>query len=144
MLASCKSVNTDTTIDIAPKDSTKLSVHYQYSAGMLPENEIIYISNDTAYRTYRKDMEDEKTGWNPTMQELDDLYHVLLENNYWKITARSSSETVYDRGGVSLTIKVDGKETRIDNSGNSFLEEKWQENFAMIITAIKAAAARHE
>lgn len=143
MLASCKSVNTDTTKDMAPKDFTKLSIHYQYSAGMLPDNEIIYISNDTAYRTHRQDMEEVKTGWNPSKQELDDLYHVLLENNYWKITARSSNEMVYDRGGVSLTIEVDGKETRIDNSGNSFLEEKWQGNFAAIIAEIKAAAARH-
>ena len=99
---------------------------------MLPESEIININTDTASYQSRKSDEIDEYNWHPTREELEDLYQIMLDNDFSSIRSSEDKCPVYDRGGVNVTINVDGKETRIDNSGNHFIEEKWQRNFALI------------
>lgn len=68
----------------------------------------------------------------------------MLDSDFASIRSSEDKGPVYDRGGVNVTINVDGKETRIDNSGNHFIEEKWQRNFALICGAIKAYAEENK
>ncbi len=145
LLSNCKSVDADSTTVDEPKKYSELRVYYQYNAGMLPESEHILISSvDTSYRIYKKDFEEKKSEWVATKEELDVLYQKLVEQTYWKITSQRSNGVVFDRGGVILTISVDGKQYEINNAGNSFVEEKWYSHLAAIEIAIKTAAAQHE
>jgi hypothetical protein len=131
-IVGCQLANSDTTHDFSPKEFKNLSIHYQYSVGMLPESEIININTDTASYQSRKSDEIDEYNWHPTREELEDLYQIMLDNDFSSIRSSEDKGPVYDRGGVNVTINVDGKETRIDNSGNHFIEEKWQRNFALI------------
>src|SRR5690606_22772512 len=80
--------------------------------------------------------------WKPTEDEINELYTILKDNKFDKIKSRSEGE-VYDRGGLSVDIDLDGKSYELSNSGSHFIESKWSDNFSAITSAIWQHSNKH-
>lgn len=122
------------------KNSQTLVIEYFDGGGMYPESERIYISKDSA--SYEHYLHGSTTfeKWIPTQPELDSLCNVLVENKYDKIEAEIDRGPVYDRGGESITITLDGTRVHISDSGQSFIKAEWKVPFGKIVAAIRAQA----
>lgn len=116
--------------------ASDFELFYSNSGGMSPESEHIYISSDSASWKYGRYKKETLISWIPKSEDLNNLFKVLKENNYLKIESREEQE-VYDRGGVRMTIINDGEKTKLDNSGRTFVKEKWSHNFRAIRDYIK-------
>lgn len=108
---------------------------YSESGGMLPVGKNYHISADSSFANYYIYDARNKTYFNVSPVELDKLYKVFYKNDFGKI--KTFEEMVYDRGGNTVTISW--KEERISksNSGISFIEKEWQEEYGVIVLAIR-------
>lgn len=112
----------------------QISVHED--GGMMPRGESVQISaNESSYDVFRNDVR-VVAQFTSTAAELDELYRIVRENNPDGI--RTHQEKVYDRGGTSLQITVDGRVLNISNSGISFVEKGSATQFNAIVAAVKA------
>ncbi len=59
------------------------------------------------------------------------IYQSLQDNNFERITVREEDE-VYDRGGHTISVRVNGEWIEKSNSQNSFVESKWGKSFLFI------------
>ena len=114
---------------------SNLTIEYYLGGGMRPQSETIYISNDSAFVRNMDMGEETIQNWIPEKKEMDDLYQNLIDNSFTQIESMRESN-VYDRGGVVLTITVDGVRTEINDNGNSFIVAKWRDNFSSILQKI--------
>jgi len=103
--------------------------------GMIPESEKLKISKEECSWTYWRYKEETVVSWKASDEDLKGLMKLLKANSFRKIQTRKEDE-VFDRGGYSITIKNDGRETVLDNSGLSFIEDKWASNFKNIKNGI--------
>ena len=122
-----------------PEKAEKIKVTWGDGGGMLDLSTQIYISNDSCSWNYRKNGYEKHIGFEVSESELNGLYKVFVDNEFNKIKARSEGE-VYDRGGVGISLDVDGEFYRADNSGSNFIEADWTENWRNVSSAITSLA----
>ncbi|MFT4601789.1 MAG: hypothetical protein ACI857_001972, partial [Arenicella sp.] len=103
--------------------------------GMINISENLKVSKEESFWTYSRYGKETTVKWSTSEEELSELCKMLRKNNSSKITSNKKEE-VYDRGGYDISIQNGGHVTRLNNSGSSFIDEKWQENFKAIRTEI--------
>jgi hypothetical protein len=99
--------------------------------GMINMSYNAYVCGDSAYWLYDRNGYETILRWNPSKDDIDKFYGDLRDQEFNKITSNCDNE-VYDRGGDSYGIEVDGKEYEINNSGNCFIDEKWRSNYTKL------------
>jgi hypothetical protein len=71
----------------------------------------------------------------PSGCDLDELYDVLLENRFSSITTREMK--VGDRGGTAVTVEWEGHAHTVQDSGVSFVNEAWEDEWDRIVKALR-------
>lgn len=108
---------------------------YSESGGMLPVGKNYLISADSSFANYYIHDARNKTYFNVSPEELDKLYKIFYENDFGKI--KTFEEKVYDRGGNTVSISWKGEKISKSNSGISFIEKEWQEEYGDVVSAIR-------
>lgn len=107
---------------------------YNEDGGMLPVGKNYFISADSSFANYYIYDARNKTYFNASPEELDELYSIFYKNDFGKI--KTFEEMVYDRGGNNVTISWKDEKIYKSNSGISFIEKEWQEEYRVIVSAI--------
>ena len=108
---------------------------YSESGGMLPVGKNYFVSADSSFANYYIYDARNKTYFNVSSEELDKLYKIFYENDFGKI--KTFEEMVYDRGGNTVSIYWKGERISKSNSGISFIEKEWQEEYSDVVSAIR-------
>lgn len=118
-----------------PENPSKFTIDWSEGGGMLNRSQHIYISYDSAVWVFDRYNNETVISWKPEKKVIDDLYEILRTNKIDKIQSTSEGE-VYDRGGISMNINIDGKSYQIDNSGSNFIMDKWKTNYTTVNNSI--------
>jgi hypothetical protein len=110
------------------------SLSYSSSGGMLPIGENLTLTAGTSTYEYYDHGNTTLVEFELTEQELNDLYQWLRQNRFDLIETRS--EQVFDRGGESISINWGTTHYNVSNSGLSFIEEDWQEEWGNVLGAV--------
>lgn len=65
--------------------------------------------------------------------DLDTVYEVVGDNRFTRI--RTTEEMVYDRGGTSIDVRLDGDYYDVSDSGMSFVRSSWQDEYDNVYAA---------
>ena len=114
-----------------PKD---VVFNYNEDGGMLPVGKNYFISADSSFANYYMYDARNKIYFNVSTEELDELYNIFYKNDFDKI--KTFEEMVYDRGGNKVSISWKGEKIYKSNTGISFIEKEWQEEYRVILSAI--------
>ncbi len=98
--------------------------------GMLPAGYSIEISGDSSCLSYHAFGAKNKVYFKLTEQELDDVYQQCVRQKFDII--KEKEEKVYDRGGISIRLNVNGKTIRKSDAGTSFIKGKYAERFGSV------------
>jgi hypothetical protein len=118
-----------------PENPEKIIITWYDGGGMLPEGEDIYISEDSCVWTQWQDQSERRLKFMMKKEEIRNLYQVFLDNDFDQIDILEEQE-VYDRGGTSISVSVDGKHFGKSNSGMSFVKEGSWDEYAAVENAI--------
>lgn len=133
LMSACKVLSTN-----LPEKPKQIQISWNVDGGMLMRNESIFISNDSC--TYNLEVERRKQfiifQLSPII--LDSLYQIFYDNSFDKI--ETYKEEIYDRGGTSINMSVDGESYSVSNSGMSLIKENYKENYSRIEYAVKTIA----
>jgi hypothetical protein len=124
LLVGCPKVPSDENSNSKEKLASDFEINLHKSGGMLPISEKLRISAEECSWTYWRYKNETVVKWKATTEELEGLMRTLNSKDFREITSRSEEE-VYDRGGYSISIKNREKVSELDNSGRTFIEEKW-------------------
>ncbi|MBN4071518.1 hypothetical protein JYT72_03290 [Crocinitomix catalasitica] len=145
LLISCSDSTVDETEEdvinsVLPKSPEEVEIIWSDGGGMMDLSTGIYISADSSSWNYRRSGNEKSIAFVTSEEELDELYQVILDNQFDKIRTRSEGE-VYDRGGIDIRLTVDGNYYDINNSGSYFIVEKWVKNWSAVSDAITSFTA---
>ena len=118
-------------------DSMPQDIAFQYvlSGGMLYYSESIYISKDSCYLEINDEGKISKTYFNLSNDEINSLYKTFKDNEFDRISTRETM--IYDRGGVDISLYWEnGKHINVSNSGLSFVDKSWIENWNKCTNAL--------
>ncbi|MFC2092314.1 hypothetical protein ACFLSV_00300 [Bacteroidota bacterium] len=107
---------------------------YSESGGMLSVGKNYIISADSSFTNYYMYDARNKIHFNASPEEVDELYNIFYKNDFDKI--KTFEEMVYDRGGNKVSISWKGEKIYKSNTGISFIEKEWQEEYRVILSAI--------
>ncbi|MCB9231357.1 MAG: hypothetical protein H6581_06835 [Bacteroidia bacterium] len=110
-------------------------VEYFEGGGMLPESQQVTIRPDSTVDIIFLNGKKTRTVVANSAGELDDFYQKLRELRVLRIRSRDEGE-VYDRGGTSVWLSWGEKSQQISDSGNLFVEEKFQADYAAMLKLI--------
>lgn len=69
----------------------------------------------------------------PTPADLGRVYQAVIENQFDRI--KVDEEEVYDRGGTSVGVNLEGEFIWVYDSGMSFVRERWQDEYQAVYAA---------
>ena len=124
-----------------PSNPKKISITLSRGGGMSQNYSRIYISKDSCkydrsyYDQEAKEQKKEHVTYSLNTEEFAQLYKVFKKYQFLKIQVRKE-ENVYDRGGTSITLMIDGKNHSKANAGLSFVKKGSLKNFQAIVNAI--------
>lgn len=124
-----------------PEKGNELRINWIDGGGMLDLRTEIFISNDSCSWSYRKNGREKHIPFQLSEKELNQLYGLFVKNKFHLIKSRSEGE-IYDRGGVEISLNVDGTSYRQNNSGSYFIEDEWKQNWENVSTAITSLTNR--
>ena len=105
------------------------------AGGCYPLERDYVISADSSFANYYIYDAKNKIYFNVSPEELDKLYKMFYKNNFDKI--KTFEEKVYDRGGNTVSLSWKDERISKSNSGISFIEKEWQEEYGVIVSAIR-------
>ncbi len=111
---------------------------YSENGGMLNISEKIFISQDSCYYEKNKYGNIVKVDFILNAKELDSLYNIVRKNKFNEI--ETYSKTVYDRGGSFVSVMFGDTDFIKSNSGFSFIEKDWIEEYSNISGIINSTA----
>ncbi len=123
-----------------PKSPKEIEIGWSDGGGMMDLSTSIFISLDSSSWDYRRNGNEKHILFETSDEELKELYQVIRDNQFDRIKIRSEGE-VYDRGGVSIRLNIDGKYYDVYNSGSYFIEDDWVDNWRAVSDAITAFSA---
>ena len=121
--------------DLPKKRPADVQISYNEDGGMMLASKNYFISEDSSYYSDQMFDASNKVYFDVVSQELDELYAVFYNNNFGNIS--TYEEQVYDRGGNSVSIKWNGEEMIVSNSGFSFVNDDCSEQYGAVINAIQ-------
>lgn len=116
------------------KRPAKIVIEMYDGGGMTPESVNYFISEDSCYVKFFKDQSTNTLRFKLSALQLDSLYAAFYENSFDKITAKEME--THDRGGISITLRFDGKDYNQHDAGSTYINDQWQKNFYAVVTAI--------
>lgn len=124
-----------------PENPEKIVIEWSEGGGMLPEGENIYLSPDSSYwNRWRRDY-DQRVYFESSPDELNELYEVFKQNKFDRIKLIEERE-VYDRGGTNINLQADKEFFSKNNSGLTFIDDNWYEEYNAVSEAIYSFAMR--
>jgi hypothetical protein len=133
LVSACKVMLTN-----LPEKPKQLEIKWSVDGGMLNRSEHIYISNDSCAYNLKIEGRQQFVNFALNQDLLDSLYNSFYNNNFDKI--ESIEKEIYDRGGTSISIEVDGYDYEVSNSGVSYVKENYKSNYLKVESAIKTIA----
>lgn len=119
-------------MDNVPKD---FRVMLHDGGGMVRQGATYFISRDSSYADIWNQDANTKIYFKVSMDQLKSLYNTILKNQFRDI--EEYEEMVYDRGGTSISIRADGSTYDKSNSGMTFIEESWRDEFKAVENEIR-------
>lgn len=128
----------------APKNKTPsmkavpppdFSITLNQSQGMLADYSTIFISAEECYFKENDHQVERYTTFKLSPEQLNRIWQTLQDNDFEHI--ESEEKEIYDRGGISISVRHNGKNTRLDDSGMSVLKDKWRKSFYEIVSVIE-------
>lgn len=141
LLLSCLLAACQTGKNAIPPEKSAFTVRLEYSAGMLPDYKIIYISADSSFYEARQRGATFRDKFTCTGGELDSLENMASRYHFFSMQHEDRGK-VYDRGGTVISMGPKGKEYTVNNSGSHFLKQQYQEDFHRIEAEIIGFAAK--
>jgi len=138
---SCEGGSTFLNSSDLPAEPKKLIIEWHEGGGMLPEGEDIYLSTDSSYYSRWKDQTHQQLYFQTSEQELLEIYQVCRDSKFDRIRLIEEHE-VYDRGGTSISLNIDGNYVRKNNSGMTFLHEDDYDEYDVVASKIYEFALR--
>lgn len=111
-----------------PDEAIGFALRWNEDGGMLNESRSAYASADSAYWEFNRYGEKTIIRWSPSKDEIQQLYEDVKEHQFNKITTTCEGE-VFDRGGYTYYIDIDGDFYEIVNSGHCFVDKEWQDEY---------------
>ncbi|MBN2894217.1 MAG: hypothetical protein JXL97_20265 [Bacteroidales bacterium] len=110
-----------------PKDIKNIEITWNENGGMLFYIENVKFTKDSC--SYEKNIDGAIQHANFTISEkqLEDLYSVFVKNEFDLI--KTYQQPVTDRGGSSITLKVNEQNFSVSNAGSSFIEKEYSKNY---------------
>jgi hypothetical protein len=117
-----------------PLNPKSISIHWNKDGGMRYFSESISINRDTCeYHVNREGLKQD-VKFILAENELRELNQIFIENQFDLI--QTYEEEVHDRGGTSISLKVDGKSFNVSNSGMSFVKDNYYSAYKSVESAI--------
>lgn len=121
----------------------KLVIEYHLDGGMRYYSEALYISEDSSYFTINDAGAISRANFRMSSKELDEIYNVFTDNNFDRI--KTYEVKVYDRGGSTIFLSWGkGKMASVSNSGMSFVDESWRDQWNACMKAIEDIITKQE
>jgi hypothetical protein len=122
------------------KRPAKTIIEVGTQGGMLPVSHKLYIAQDSCYQRHWAYQTKNKTYFKLTPAEFDQLYAVFVKNKFDKLTTKEIR--TYDRGGVSVYLRLGNKTYQIHDSGSTYIKASSREAFKSILAAVRALATK--
>lgn len=117
------------------------AVNYGISGGMMPYGSSLYIDNSHVTTTTFNQGVTIGATFTPSASELDALYQTILDSQFDRI--QTYEEQVYDRGGSSISVTVNGETYNKADGGMSYIQANWQTAYNDVEQAINALVNRN-
>jgi hypothetical protein len=130
VMSACKVLATN--LPVKPR---VIEITWKVDSGMLNKSESIYISNDSCTYTLKVKGRKQLIKFKLKTSVIDSLYQVFYNNKFDKI--ETFEEEIYDRGGTSIHINVDGESYLVSNSGMTLIKEIYLANYSTVENTIK-------
>ncbi|MEO8666749.1 MAG: hypothetical protein ABI462_14755 [Ignavibacteria bacterium] len=140
-LYSCnlKLAGNKTTDDVFPeKRPSDFTIVYSENGGMLDISETMFISKDSCYYEKNKYRNIVRVDFRLSDAALDSIYDEVVKNKFNEI--ETYSKKVYDRGGNSISVSFGDTNFRVSNSGFSFIEKDWTEEYKSVMETVSRYA----
>jgi hypothetical protein len=132
-LYSCNLKSEDNKIvnDVFPETRPpNFKIIYNQNGGMLNISESVYISADSCSFEKNKYGNTVRVNFMLDSRQIDSLYTKLRENKFNEI--ETYNKTVYDRGGSTVSVTVGDTVLVKSNSGFSFIQNEWADEYSNI------------
>lgn len=116
---------------IMPDD---FNIIYGSSPGMVPEATTIQISEKESFYQRQSNNVIIKIPYEVTKEELQSLYKVFYTNGFDQI--ETYEEGTYDRGGVSIQIRIGNRNYFKVNGGMSYVKPEYLADYQKIVDTI--------
>jgi hypothetical protein len=103
--------------------------------GMLPVYSTLFISAEACFFKEKDHQVERHTPFKLSPEQLNRIWQTLQDNDFERI--ESEEQNVTDRGGISISVQHNGKNTTLDNSGMHVLKDKWRKPFYEIVRVIE-------
>lgn len=124
--------------DLPKKRPVKTIIEVGTQGGMLPVSHKLYMAQDSCYQKHWAYQTKNKTYFKLTNTEFDQLYAVFVKNKFDKL--KTKEVRTYDRGGVSVYLRLGNKTYQIHDSGGTYIKASSREAFKNVLAAIRALA----
>ncbi|MCE3225924.1 MAG: hypothetical protein K0S32_475 [Bacteroidetes bacterium] len=128
--------------DLPTKRPDDLVIDYHVDGGMMDYSVQIDVSADSCHFRKREDGKVVEKRFKLSIAERDSLYTLLQKNSFNKIKYNTEKGTVYDRGGVSVTIGWDKNKIIVSDAQSNFVQEKWYEQWRAVTEGIDGMISR--
>lgn len=122
------------------KRPARTIIEVSHQGGMQPVSKHLYIGSDSCYQRHWAYQTKNKTYFKLSPTELDQLYAVFVNNKFDKLKTREVR--TYDRGGVSVYLRLGSKNYQIHDSGSTYIKKSSLDAFKNVLNAINALVAR--
>jgi len=119
------------------------SASYMFDGGMMFYSERFRTFEDGALFDVLNGGVTLQVSFQPSEEELDELYAAFRENEFTRIKS-TSEEDVYDRGGYSITMQWDDQRYGVSDSGIDFVKPRWSGKFNSVLGALFKLSTANE
>ncbi len=114
---------------------------YYDGGGMLPYGISLTVDGQTATQSIFNQGVTVEVVYQLTPDEVDRLYQTMVENRLDRIQTYEEDE-VYDRGGTNVSVTADGATYEVRDSGLTFVQVGWQEEYDAVLEGIAQVIER--
>lgn len=132
MLVSCDKHS----IGLPAEKPLDLKIEYRVDGGMSDYKVNILVHHDSCTYYKRENGQIMNKVFVLSSDETNSIYNLLKKNNFDNISFNQEKGTVYDRGGITVSVSCDKKSIIVSDAQSNFVKEEWYEKWRMVTDGI--------
>ena len=100
-----------------------------------------FLSIDSSYAIMHESDATTRVDFKTSRDELKHLYNTIMLYDFRSV--ETYQETVYDRGGTTISVTADGEYYQKIDGGMTFIVEGWRDEFEKVESEIRKIVAKH-